>query len=249
MRQRFHSYIGSAAIIVAIFAAPARAQVPPNIEAELVKLGHIVDPACTARLYRPLMPANDYNTYWPPGAPKPVNLKPLYPGVTIVRDQSFGPNPKDLFDIFYADKGGASRPVLLYMSGGGGNKIEQQDRAGNAFYDNIGRWGTKNGMVVVNMQRHPGQAWGDDARDVETAVEWIKANIAKYKGDPNSISAWSQSAGATPLGTYVGHPEMWKNGVGIKAAIFMSGNPVPGILPPPPPPPPGTPAPNPLAAL
>jgi len=31
----------------------------------------------------------------------------------------------------------------------------------NAFYDNIGRWATKNGMVFVNMQRHPGANWDD----------------------------------------------------------------------------------------
>ena len=69
---------------------------------------------------------------------------------------SFGPNPKDVVDIFAADKGSASRPVLLYLPGGAGNKTEQQDREANAFYDNIGRWATKNGMVDVNMQKHPG---------------------------------------------------------------------------------------------
>src|SRR5579863_514168 len=123
----------SALLIPLLAAALAQAQVPADIEASLIKIGHIVDPACTAKLYRPLMPKNDINS----------NVTPLYPGITIARDVSFGPHPKDLIDIFTADTGGASRPVLMYLPGGAGNKIEQQDREANAFMDNVARWATK----------------------------------------------------------------------------------------------------------
>src|SRR5262245_8456958 len=92
-------------------ATNAPAQVPPDIEAALRKIGQIVDPPCTAKLYRPLMPKNDYNTYWTPGASSATIQAPLYPGIALARDVSFGPNPKDLVDIFTADKGGASRTV------------------------------------------------------------------------------------------------------------------------------------------
>src|SRR6476619_4359354 len=93
-------------IVAATFTASfAHAQVPANIEEGLKKIGQIVDPACTAKLYRPLMPKNDYNTYWPPEGAAAVFTGQLYPGVTIARDQSFGPNPKDLVDIFTPDKG------------------------------------------------------------------------------------------------------------------------------------------------
>ena len=213
---------------LAVPAASAVAQVPPNIETELHKIGQIVDPACTAKLYRPLMPKNDFNTYWPPEAPQPASTAPLYPGVTIVRDQSFGPNPKDVLDIFVGDKGGKNRPVLIYVAGGAGNKIEQQVRESNAFYDNIGRWATKNGMVGVLVQRHPGSGnWDDGGRDLSLAVDWIKENIAAHDGDPNHMVMWAHSAGNGPLGVYIGHPERWKHGVQVQGAIFMSGNPVP----------------------
>ena len=59
----------------------ATAQVPANIESELVKMGHIVDPPCTAKLYRPLMPANDITS----------DKTPLYPGITVVRDRRLAP--------------------------------------------------------------------------------------------------------------------------------------------------------------
>jgi triacylglycerol lipase len=215
-----------------LVAATAYAQVPPDIEAGLIKIGQIVDPQCTAKLYRPLMPKNDYNTYWPPGAAAPTNLAPLYPGVKLNRDVSFGSHPKDLIDVFSPEAGGSNRPVLIYIPGGAGNKIEQQSRDGNAFYDNIGRWAVKNNMVGVTMQRHPAQNWDDGGKDISTMIQWLQANVGKYGGNPNRMFIWAHSAGNGPLGIYIGHAELQgPKGVGVKGAIFMSGNPVPDIAP------------------
>jgi hypothetical protein len=198
---------------VSFVAVAAKAQVPAHIEAGLVKMGHIVDPPCTAKLYRSLMPANDITS----------SATPLYPGITVVRDASFGPNPKDVVDIFSADKGPASRPVLIYVPGGGGNKIELQDKEANAFYDNIMRWATKNGMVGVNMQRHGGQGWDAGAKDISSMIQWVEANIGKYHGNPDRMFIWAHSAGNNPLGTYIGRPELYgPKGVGVKGVIFMS---------------------------
>ena len=229
--KRLLGAVGLAALMGSVMAPPASAQVPEDIYQGLLKIGQIVDPACTAKLYRPLMPANDYNTWWAPGAPAPDPSKAkLYPGVTITRDVKFGPHDKDLVDIFVGDSGGNNRPVIMWVPGGGGNKIEQQVREGNAFYDNIGRWGTKNGFVVVTVQRHPGQAWDDAGRDIAAAVDWVKANISQYRGNGNSIVMAAHSAGTGPTGVYVGHPERWPNGVNIKAMVYMSGGPIPTIL-------------------
>jgi triacylglycerol lipase len=218
----------SLAIGLAIPSA-GNAQVPKDIEEGLRKIGQIVDPGCTARLYRPLMPKNDFNTYWPFGAASPLSSAQLYPGVRIARDRSFGPHPKDVLDIFAPQNTGSNRTVFVFVPGGGGNKIEQQVREGNAFYDNIGRWAVKNGMVGVTVQRHPASAWDDGGRDLSVAVDWVRANIARYGGNPNRIFIAAHSAGTGPLGVYVGHPERWKSGIGVKGAIFMSGNPVPSL--------------------
>jgi hypothetical protein len=126
-------------------------------------------------------------------------------------------------DLFTADKGPASRPVLIYVPGGVGNKTEIQDKEANAFYDNIARWATKNGMVAVNMQRHGSSGWDDGAKDISVMLQWVQANISKYHGNPESIFIWAHSAGNIPLGTYVGHPELYgPSGVGVKGVIFMS---------------------------
>ena len=204
----------SALFFTLLTSSLSQAQVPADLEAGLKKIGQIVDPGCTAKLYRPLMPMNDINS----GATL------LYPGVTIARDVSFGSNPKDVVDIFTPEKGGGPRPVLMYVPGGAGNKIEQQVREANAFYDNIGRWAVKNGMIAVLMQRHPGQSWDDGGRDVSTMIQWVQNNVAKYKGNADRMFIWAHSAGNGPLGTYIGRPELWgPKGVGVKGAIFMSG--------------------------
>ena len=206
------------AFSVALFSLTLHAQVPPHIETELRKIGQVVDPGCTAKLYRPLMPMNDINS----------EVTPLYAGVNLDRDVSFGPHPKDRVDIYSADKGRASRPVLIFVPGGQGNKTEQQVREANAFYDNIGRWATRNGMVAVLMQRHPGDNWNDPARDVSEMIQWVEANIGKYKGNPERMFIGAHSAGNGPLGTYLGRPELYgtfhgTTGAGVKGAILMSG--------------------------
>ena len=220
--MRFHESCNvarSALLAISVLGAglaitgSASAQVPPNIESELIKIGKIVDPACTAKLYRPLMPQNDITS----------SATPLYPGITIARDVSFGPDPKDVVDVFAADKGPASRPVLIFVPGGGGDKIEIHNKESNAFYDNIMRWATKNGMVGVNMQRHAGPGWDAGAKDVSHMIQWVQANVAKYHGNPERMFIWAHSAGNMPLGTYIGHPELYgPKGVGVKGVIFMS---------------------------
>jgi hypothetical protein len=209
----------------------AQAQVPADIEAQLVKIGHVVDPPCTAKLYRPLMPAKDIVDQLAEmkETGKPSEQVPLYPGITISRDVSFGPDPKDVMDISVGDKGPASRPVLIYVPGGAGNKIELQDKEANAFYDNISRWANENGFVGVVMQRHglaPGAPpdYYAGAKDVAAMIHWVQDNISKYHGNPDRMFIWAQSAGNGPVGIYVGHSELYPpKGAGVKGVIFMSG--------------------------
>jgi acetyl esterase/lipase len=190
--------------IIAIATAMAQAAVPPDIAKELVAIGRGVCVPETAQVYRPLHP------------------NPPYKDVSITRDISFGPDPKNVLDVATAEKGGKSRPVLIYVSGGAGNK-QQGGPNGDVFYDNIMLWAVKNGMTGVNMQRRPGQEWDDPAKDIGLVVQWVHQNIAKYKGNPERVFLWAQSAGNIPTSTYVAHSEFHgPNGVGLKGVVFMS---------------------------
>jgi hypothetical protein len=188
-----------------VAAGIAQGQVPADIAAKLKEIGRGVCPAETAALYRPLQPT----------AP--------YPGVKVERDVSFGPDPRNVVDIFSPEKGGGKRPVLIYVAGGAGNKIEQIPN-GEAFYDNIMLWAVKNGMTGVNLQRRGGggMAWDDPAKDIGLGIEWVRKNISKYKGNPDRVFIWAHSAGNPPVGTYIGHPELYgPDGIGLKGAILM----------------------------
>jgi hypothetical protein len=158
----------------------------------------------TAKVYRPLHP------------------NPPYKGVSIDRDISFGPDPKNVVDVFAPEKGGGSLPVLIYVPGGAGNK-RQDGPDGDVFYENIMLWAVRSGMVGVIMQRRPGQSWDDPAKDVDLVVQWVNQSIGSHKGNPERVFIWAQSAGNVPVSTYVGHPEFHgAKGVGLKGAIFMS---------------------------
>jgi hypothetical protein len=204
LEVRVRSVKKGLSLIAIAVTGMARAQVPPEIAKQLIAIGRGVCTPETAQLYRPLHP------------------DPPYPGVSITRDVSFGPDPKNVLDVFTGDEGNGPRTVLIYVSGGPGNK-RQGGPNGDVFYDNIMLWAVRNGMVGVNMQRRPGQTWDDPAKDVALVVQWVNRNIARYKGDAGRVFIWSQSAGNGPVGTYIGHPEFYgPGGVGVKGVIFMS---------------------------
>lgn len=184
--------------------AACYAAVPPDMAAKLHAMGPVLDVPGVAKMYRPLQPT------------------PPYPGVKVERNIKYVDTDRTVLDVFSPEKGGGKRPVLIYVSGGAGNKMEPVPD-GDAFYDNIMLWALKNGMTGVNMQRRPGTEWDDPAKDVAKVVEWVHANIAKYKGNPNRVFIWAQSAGNIPVSTYIGHPELYPSfGIGLKGAVLMS---------------------------
>src|SRR5262245_36554232 len=214
----------SIGIVIAMAASTAAAQVPTEIAAQLRQIGTGVCVPETAKIYAPLQQHEPYK------------------GVTVVRDISYAPDPRTMMDVFAPEKGGGNRPVLIYVSGGGGDKrVSGPD--GDAFYDNIMLWALKNGMTGVNMQRRGGfggggLAWDEPAKDVGRVVEWVRANIKMYKGNPNRIFIWADSAGNGPVSTYAAHPEIHgENGGAVKGIVLMSSpnfNILPETVPAPP---------------
>jgi hypothetical protein len=196
-------------IAITLIAAPAApAQVPPDVAAKLREVGTGVCVPETAKLYKPLQPT-------PPST-----------GVTVMRDISYAEDPRTVMDLFAPEKGSGARPVLVYVSGGAGDKkVNGPD--GGPFYDNIMYWALKNGMVGVNMQRRGGfgggAAWDAGAKDVGLVVAWVRRNIKKYKGNPDRIFLWADSAGNGPVSTYAGHPEIaGADGAAVKGIVLMS---------------------------
>jgi hypothetical protein len=209
--------VGRVAAMAMVAAGIGQAAVPPDVAAKLLEMGRGVCPPGTALLYKPMQLA-------PPS------------GVKIERDIKYESDARTVLDVFSGAKGGGNRPVLIFVSGGAGNKIEPVP-SGDAFYDNIMYWAVNNGMVGVNVQRRNAPGWDGPAKDIATAVQWVQTNIKKYKGNPGRVFIWSHSAGNPPVATYIGHPEFYgPKGVGLKGAILMAPpnfNIAPVTVPPP----------------
>jgi triacylglycerol lipase len=186
---------------------PASAQMPPDITEKIAALGRVVDPEKTAPIYAPLQE------------------KEPYAGLKVLRDVKYGPDTRNLVDIFAAENASGGRPVLMFVHGGayvGGNKRPP----GSPFYDNVMVWAARNGMVGVNIEYRlaPQSPWPAGAEDVGAAVRWVADSIAAHGGDRRRIFLMGHSAGATHVATYVSHPEFHgPKGSGLAGAMFSSG--------------------------
>ena len=134
----------------------------------------------------------------------PLHKGLAYPGVTPARDLTYGPAPRHRLDIFTSGADGPARPVLLFVHGGGfvgGDKTAQ----GSPFYDNVGQWAARHGMLGVTMTYRlaPEHRWPAGSEDVGRAVEWLRVHVASYGGDPDQIFVMGQSAGAVHVAGYI----------------------------------------------
>ena len=197
------------ALALLMLAAPAFAQIsalPPDVQAAIRAVGSTMGAegvGRTAEALRPVMPAN----------PEPT-----------LRDARYGPDPRNRLDVFSA--GAGSRPVLVFVHGGGftgGDKT----RPGVFFYDNIGAWAARNGMVGVNITYRlaPANTWPAVTEDISAALAWVRANITAHGGDPARIVLMGQSAGAAHVADYLARHAA---APGLAAAVLVSGvyNPV-----------------------
>jgi triacylglycerol lipase len=179
----------------------------PDIAEKVAAIGRVIDPAKTAPIYAAL------------------HGKEPYAGVTVAHDITYGSADRNLLDLFVADGATGSRPVLVFVHGGGftgGNK----STPGSPFYDNVPLWAARNGLVGVNMTYRlaPQHPWPAGPEDVGAALRWVADNISKYGGDPSKIVLFGHSAGATHAGTYAAMPQFHgPKGLGIAGLILTSG--------------------------
>jgi triacylglycerol lipase len=189
-----------------IAATTAQAQMPADLVDKVAAIGRVSDPVNTAKIYAPLQEKEPYS------------------GVKVARDVKYGPDPRNVVDVFSPEGATGSQPVLMFVHGGGlirGNK----HAAGSPFYDNIMLWAVRNGMVGVNVEYRlaPKDPWPAGVEDMAAAVRWTGEHAAEYGGDPAKVFLMGHSAGASHVSTYVAHTEFHgPKGIGLAGAIFSS---------------------------
>jgi acetyl esterase/lipase len=150
----------------------------------------------------------------------PLHERSPHTGVEIVRDARYGPHERHRLDVF-SPAGARDLPVVVFVHGGGfvaGDK----STAGTPYYDNVGLWGARSGMVGVTMNYRlaPEHRWPSGAEDVGAAVAWLAANVAAHGGDPSRIVLMGSSAGATHVAGYAG---MTDPDPGVRGVVLLSG--------------------------
>ena len=223
-------------VIAAMKASEAGGGMPPTIAAALREIGPKIDGPRTAALYAPLLPATE-----------------PYPGVTVVRDIHYGPHERHVLDVFTAAsrdtaKGAESsvatagdhansiasfrggpgatglQPVLVFIHGGGFTRGAKHS-PGSPFFDNIGTWAAKHGLVgvTINYRLAPQFQWPAGIEDLTLLTAWLKSHVASYGGDPTKIYLWGHSAGAAHVGDYLAHAANTGADPQVAGAILTSG--------------------------
>ena len=184
--------------------------VPPDIAEKIKTGGRVVDGRGMSALYAPLQE------------------KEPYEGVLVTRGESYGPDPHNLADVFAPRAtSGSPRPVLIFVHGGGFTAGARKLGADSPFYDNVGVWAVRHGLIGVTMTYRlaPQSRWPAAAQDIGAAVEWVHRNIAAMGGDSNRIFLLGHSAGATHVASYVSHSQFWEGAhLNIRGAIIASGS-------------------------
>jgi triacylglycerol lipase len=182
-------------------------QITPALAQGLAQIGRVVAPPPTEKLYAPL-----------------AQREP-YAGVQVRRDVRYGAEARNLLDVFTPATQQAGQPVLVFVHGGGFMRGER--RTGDSpFYDNIMLWAVRQGMVGVNMTYRlaPANSWPAAQQDIQSALKWVRENIAASGGDPNRIILMGHSAGAAHVAQYVAHPQFHAApGSGLAGAVLLSG--------------------------
>lgn len=92
----------------------------------------------------------------------------------------------------YAPGGGADRPVMIWIHGGGwqvGDKANVQVKP-RAFNDQ--------GFVFasINYRLFPDATYKDQAADVAKAIRWVRDHAGEFRGSPDRLFLMGHSAGA-----------------------------------------------------
>ncbi len=155
-----------------------------------------------------------------------LHEKGPFADVEVIRDVRYGEDERHRLNVFQAkDAAKTAHPVLVFVHGGGfigGDK----SMPGMPFYDNVGVWGARHGLVGVNITHRlaPQHAWPAGSEDVAAALQWIRKNIAEQGGDPRRIFLMGQSAGAAHVAQFLAHARFeGADRSALAGAILVSG--------------------------
>jgi triacylglycerol lipase len=193
------------ALVAAMFgalASGAAAQVPPDVAARIRALGPVIDVPALLQIYGPLQAAMSKD------------------GVQREVDLAYGPDAKNVLDVYAPAARPAGAPVLVFVPGGAFMRSEK------GGYANVGYSFAQHGIVTMVMSYRvaPANVWPAGSRDVAAAVAFAQHNAARYGGDPQRIFLMAHSAGAAHAAAFAFMRALQPpGGPGLAGVILVSG--------------------------
>ncbi|KQY07836.1 carboxylesterase [Mycobacterium sp. Root135] len=124
----------------------------------------------------------------------------------------------------WAPRDATRLPVMVFVHGGGfvsgGTRSPLYDGAAFAR-DGVVLVTVTYRLGVVGFLDVPGAPPNRGLLDVQAALQWVQTNIAAFGGDPDNVTLFGQSAGATLVGALLATPGA---GTLFHRAIMQSGN-------------------------
>lgn len=187
-------------------------------------------PFAVAERFRParVLPLNDLPAAGGPFGPSSLQLPDR---LDYIWGERLAPGSEDCLNLnVYTPDVSGKFPVMVWLHGG-------------AFIIGSGRWGWFDAMrlaaeqqvVVVTVNYRLGALGYLDVSELGepdsanhglldqiAALEWVKANIARFGGDPDAVTVAGQSAGGISVSCLLGSPRAKEL---FRRAIVMSGPP------------------------
>lgn len=143
-------------------------------------------------------------------------------GIREIEHLKYGADGQQSLDVFVPEAGFTElTTVLVYLHGDGLSNGEPPQGGRN-----VGRFAATVGAIGVNAGYRAAAESQPlaGAEDVRLVLEWVRANIEPYGGNPNNIVLMGNSTGAAHIATYLFHePSQLLGGPGVTAAILSSG--------------------------
>jgi acetyl esterase/lipase len=153
----------------------------------------------------------------------PVNAAVNLSGLKVTRDLKYGPDARNVLDLYQPEGNGANRPVVLFIHGGSwssGSKAE---------YVFVGDSLARAGYVtaVMNYRLAPRHPYPDYVQDGAQALRWVQDNASKYGGNSTRLYVMGHSAGAFNAVELVDN-ERWLREAGVpignvRAVVGIAG--------------------------
>jgi acetyl esterase/lipase len=114
------------------------------------------------------------------------------PAVLSAKDQAYGGQPRQTLDLYAPRQISASRPIAVFLYGGGWEKGRKWD------YGWVAQALAARGFVVVlpDYRLYPDVRFPEFLKDNALAVRWAVDHAQAYGGDPHRIVLLGHSAGA-----------------------------------------------------